>query len=121
MLNMPVEVPIKNPVDLLAQGWANPTIFADAFDLILNEEQYDAAMIVFSPNYQEGIGGGVPIDALIETTNRVGKPVVSILASPDTMKPPGHEILEKAGIPFFSSPQRAARALANMLRFSNGY
>ncbi|MFW9892033.1 MAG: acetate--CoA ligase family protein [Candidatus Thorarchaeota archaeon] len=119
MLNMPVEVPIKNPVDLLAQGWANPTIFAKAFDLVMRESQYDAAMIVFSPNYQEGIGGGVPIDSIIKTANEVGKPVVSILASPETRKPPGHDVLEAAGIPFFSSPQRAAKALANMLRLSN--
>ncbi|MFW9910817.1 MAG: hypothetical protein ACFFEF_19855, partial [Candidatus Thorarchaeota archaeon] len=105
--------------DLLAQGWANPTIFAKAFDLIMRESQFDAAMIVFSPNYQEGIGGGVPIDSIIKTTTDVCKPVVSILASPETKKPPGHDILETAGIPFFSSPQRAARALANMLRLSN--
>jgi acetyltransferase len=118
MLNMPVEVPIKNPVDLLAQGWANPKIFSDAFDAVLKEEQYDAAMIVFSPNYQDEIGGGVPIDAIVRTSNEVGKPVVSVLTSPDSRKPPGYEILESAGIPFFSSPQRAAKALANMLRLS---
>ena len=118
MLNMPVKIPIKNPVDLLAQGWANPKIFSDAFDLILREDQFDAAMIVFSPNYQDEIGGGVPIDAIVKTANAVGKPVVSILTSPDNRKPPGYEILESAGIPFFSSPQRAAKALANVLRFS---
>jgi acetyltransferase len=118
MLNMPVEVPIKNPVDLLAQGWANPKIFSDAFDAVLSEEQYDAAMIVFSPNYQDEIGGGVPIDAIVETANRVGKPVVSVLTSPDSRKPPGYDVLESAGIPFFSSPQRAAKALANVLRIS---
>ena len=115
-LNMPVEIPIKNPVDLLAQGWADPRIFAESFELILNERQFDAVMIVFSPNYQEGIGGGVPIKEIVEATRKVSKPVVSILASPDTRKPPGHEILEAAGIPFFSSPQRAAQALANILK-----
>ncbi|OLS30769.1 MAG: hypothetical protein ThorAB25_07470 [Candidatus Thorarchaeota archaeon AB_25] len=118
MLNMPVEIPIKNPVDLLAQGWADPRIFAGAFKLILNEDQFDAVMIVFSPNYQEGIGGGVPIDEIIEASNKVSKPVISVLASPDTRKPPGHEVLEASGIPFFSSPQRAAQALANMLKLS---
>jgi acyl-CoA synthetase (NDP forming) len=117
-LNMPVEIPIKNPVDLLAQGWADPRIFAESFELILNERQFDAVMIVFSPNYQEGIGGGVPIKEIVEATRKVSKPVVSILASPDTRKPPGHEILEAAGIPFFSSPQRAAQALANMLKIA---
>jgi acyl-CoA synthetase (NDP forming) len=118
MLNMPLEIPIKNPVDLLAQGWANPIIFAESFKHILMEEQFDAVMIVFSPNYQEGIGGGVPINEIVETTSKVDKPVVSILASPDTRKPPGHDVLEAAGIPFFSSPQRAAQALANMMKLS---
>jgi len=118
MLNMPVEIPIKNPVDLLAQGWANPTIFADAFELILNENQFDAVMIVFSPNYQDDIGGGVPIKEIVEASKKVPKPVISILASPDTRKPPGYDILEAAGIPFFSSPHRAAQALVNMLKLS---
>jgi acyl-CoA synthetase (NDP forming) len=118
MLNMPVEIPIKNPVDLLAQGWADPRIFAGAFKLILNEDKFDAVMIVFSPNYQEGIGGGVPIDEMIEASNKVSKPVISVLASPDTRKPPGHDVLEASGIPFFSSPHRAAQALANMLKLS---
>jgi len=118
MLNMPVEVPIKNPIDLLAQGWADPRIFAEAFRLILNEDRFDAIMIVFSPNYQEGIGGGVPITEIIDAANRVSKPVVSILASPETRKPPGHDVLERSGIPFFSSPQRAAQALANVMKLS---
>ncbi|MFX1560581.1 MAG: acetate--CoA ligase family protein [Promethearchaeota archaeon] len=118
MLNMPVEIPIKNPVDLLAQGWANPAIFADAFKLILNENQFDAVVIVFSPNYQDDIGGGVPIKEIVEASRKVPKPVVSILASPDTKKPPGYDVLEAAGIPFFSSPHRAAQALANMLKLS---
>lgn len=116
MLDMPIEIPIKNPIDLLAQGWAQPKIFADAFKMILNEEYYDAIMIVFAPNYQDGIGGGIPIDKIVEASKGVSKPVVSILSSPDSNKPPGYEILEKAGIPFFSSPQRAATALANLMR-----
>ena len=118
MLNMPVEVPIKNPIDLLAQGWADPRIFAESFKLILKEDQYDAVMIVFSPNYQEGIGGGVPIDEIISAASKVPKPVVSVLTSPDSRKPPGHEILETSGIPFFSSPQRGSQALANLLKLS---
>ena len=118
LLNMPVDIPIKNPVDLLAQGWAQPEIFADAFRRILNEDYYDSVMIVFAPNYQEGIGGGIPIDKIVEASREVSKPIVSILSSPDNNKPPGYEILEAAGIPFYSSPQRGAKALANMIKVS---
>jgi acyl-CoA synthetase (NDP forming) len=115
-LNMPVEIPIKNPIDLLATGWANPKIFAEAFRLVLDEDQYDAVVIVFSPNYQEEIGGGLPVKEIVRIANHSEKPVVSVLTSPDTRKPPGYEILEAGGIPFYSSPQRAARALANAIR-----
>ncbi|MHA1864797.1 MAG: hypothetical protein ACTSWA_13575, partial [Candidatus Thorarchaeota archaeon] len=118
LLNMPVDIRISNPVDLLAQGWAQPKIFADAFRIILKEEYYDSVMIVFSPNYQEGIGGGIPIEEIVEASRNFPKPIVSILSSPDSTKPPGYEILEAAGIPFFSSPQRAATALANMIKLS---
>lgn len=117
-LRMPLEFPIKNPIDLLATGWANPRIFADAFRLVLHENQYNAVVIVFSPNYQESIGGGMPVKEIVEITRECDKPVVSVLTSPNTRKPPGYEILEKGGIPFFASPQRAARALSNAIRLS---
>lgn len=116
ILDMPINIPIKNPIDLLAQGWAQPKIFADAFRMILNEDYYDAVMIVFAPNYQDEIGGGVPINEIVEATKNARKPVVSILSSPDSNKPPGYEVLEASGIPFFSSPQSAAKALSNVMK-----
>lgn len=118
MLNIPVPIEIKNPIDLLAQGWAQPEIFANTFKLILKEENYDAFIIVFAPNYQEEIGGGMPIRKIVESASEFSKPIISILSSPESKKPPGYEILEAAGIPFFSDPHRAAQALSNMLKIS---
>ena len=116
MLGMPVQIEISNPIDLLAQGWAQPDIFANAFKLILNEDNYDALMIVFAPNYQEEIGGGMPIDKIVDAARKTAKPIVGVLSSPESKRPPGSEILEEAGIPFFSEPHRAAQALSNMLK-----
>ena len=118
ILNMPVDIPIRNPIDLLAQGWADPSIFSRAFELAVKEDQYDAIMTVFAPNYIEGIGGGMPIDNIIKVTKGVNKAVVSILSSPITRKPPGALELHNAGIPVFTSPHRAAAALAHALRFA---
>jgi acetyltransferase len=115
ILNMPVEIPISNPVDLLAQGWAQPEMFASAFRYVMEETQYDAIMTVFSPNYQKDIGGGMPVEDVIEVTNRMKKPVVAILNSPECKPPPGRDVLEDSGIPVFASPERAAKALANVL------
>jgi acyl-CoA synthetase (NDP forming) len=116
ILNMPVDVPIRNPIDLLAQGWADPSIFSRAFELAAHEDQYDAIMTVFAPNYLEGIGGGMPVEDIISVTKEVNKAVVSVLSSPITRKPPGALELHNAGIPVFTSPHRAAAALAHALQ-----
>ncbi len=116
LLDLPIVVPIRNPIDLLAQGWSNPRIFADAFKLILNEPQFDAVMIVFAPNYQEDIGGGMPVTDIIDATKQTKKPVISVLSSPAVRPPSGVDQLEENGIPFFASPQRAALALAKVLK-----
>jgi acyl-CoA synthetase (NDP forming) len=118
MLAMPVEIPITNPVDLLAQGWANPEIFAGAFSLIMDDPQYDAVMIVFSPNYQEDIGGGVPIDSILEKTSNSEKAVIAVLNSPVCIPPIGKDRLERGRVPVFSNPERAAQALSNVLSLS---
>jgi acyl-CoA synthetase (NDP forming) len=115
MLGMQVEIEITNPVDLLAQGWANPEIFAGAFNLIMDEPQYDAVMIVFSPNYQDDIGGGVPIDSILEKTSTSEKAVIAILNSPVCTPPNGKDRLEHGRVPVFSNPERAAQALSNVL------
>jgi acyl-CoA synthetase (NDP forming) len=115
ILDMPVEIPISNPVDLLAQGWAQPEMFASAFKHVMEESQYHAVMTVFSPNYQKDIGGGMPLADVIEVTNQVQKPVIAILNAPECKPPPGRDELENSGIPVFASPERAAHALANVL------
>lgn len=117
LLRMPVKVAIRNPIDLLAQGWADPTIFAKSFGLIAEQDIYDVIMIVFAPNYLEGIGGGMPVNSIIDILNTLQKPVISVLSSPVTRRPPGSAELEEGGIPVFTDPQRAGRALAHALRW----
>ncbi|MFX1602719.1 MAG: acetate--CoA ligase family protein [Promethearchaeota archaeon] len=119
MLEMPVEIDITNPVDLLAQGWARPDIFAGAYELVMKEPQYDSVMIMFSPNYQEEIGGAMPVEAIVEIASESDKTVVAVLNSPVCKPPTGRGILEKGGIPVFSNPERAANALASTLKLTD--
>lgn len=115
MLSMPVHIPISNPVDLLAQGWAEPRVFGGALQLLMKDDRYDALMTVFSPNYQEEIGGGMPIGDMVKYAKESDKIVVAVLNAPESRPPPGRTILEEGGVPVFSSPERAAHALANAL------
>ncbi len=114
-LGMSVEIRVSNPVDLLAQGWARPEIFAKAFELVFELDIYDAVLTVFSPNYQEDIGGGMPVKDMLRLREKVAKPIVAVLNSPECTPPPGRSELEKGGIPVFAFPERAALALARIM------
>ncbi|MFW9907585.1 MAG: acetate--CoA ligase family protein [Candidatus Thorarchaeota archaeon] len=118
VLDMPIEMEIKNPVDLLAKAWAEPKVFASAFEILMNDDTFDTIVTVFAPNFQEGIGGGMPVREIINSSENSDKLVISIMNAPVGRIPPGQVQLEEAGIPVFASPQRAARALANVIRLS---
>jgi acetyltransferase len=117
-MELPVPLPISNPIDLLALGWARPDVFAQALRIAANEDQYDAFLTVFSPNFQDDIGGGTPTEGLIQVTSEFKKPLVAILNAPESFPPREKQVLEDAGIPVFSSPERGARALANVMLYA---
>ncbi len=118
-LKMPDDFSVKNPIDLLATGWARPEIFGDIFSHLVDSKRYDSIVAVFSPNYREGIGGGVPVCQMVSATKESDKIVIAKLASPILREPPGMRELENEGIPCFNNPQRAGKALANVLNFSS--
>ncbi|MGY5876656.1 MAG: CoA-binding protein [Candidatus Thorarchaeota archaeon] len=114
-LGMPVDIRISNPIDLLAQGWARPEIFAKAFELVSNLDLYDAVLTVFSPNYQQDIGGGMPVEDMLRLKDEIKKPIIAVLNSPECTPPPGRSELENGGVPVFAFPERAAIALARVM------
>jgi acetyltransferase len=118
VMALPVDIPIDNPIDLLALGWARPDIFAEALRLAALGDQYDAFLTVFAPNFQEDIGGGTPTEGLLEVTEASRKPIFAILNSPISYPPPEKPLLEAGGIPVFASPARGAKALANIIEFT---
>ncbi|MFX0168482.1 MAG: acetate--CoA ligase family protein [Candidatus Hodarchaeota archaeon] len=118
VMGLPIDLPIDNPIDLLALGWARPEIFAKALRLTALSDQYDAFLTIFSPNFQEDIGGGTPTEGLLEVMQEVKKPIISVLNSPTSHPPPEKAILEASGIPVFASPERGAKALANIISYS---
>jgi acyl-CoA synthetase (NDP forming) len=57
----------------------------------------------------------MPVEEIVKCTKESDKIVIAILNAPETRPPPGRTILEEGGVPVFSSPERAARALASVL------
>ncbi len=117
-MQLPNAVPIDNPIDLLALGWARPRIFAEALRLAAIGNQYDAFLTVFAPNFQEDIGGGTPTEGLLNVARKTKKPIIAVLNSPISFPPPEKTLLENGGIPVFASPERGAKVLANVIKFA---
>ena len=117
-MELSLELPIENPIDLLALGWARPEIFAKALQLAAQGDQYDAFLTIFSPNFQSDIGGGTPTEGLLHVLHKEKKPIISVLNSPITYPPPEKTLLEEGGIPVFASPERGAKALANIIGYT---
>ena len=117
-MGLPLDLPIDNPIDLLALGWARPNIFAKALHLAAQGNQYDAFLTIFSPNFQPDIGGGTPTKGLLRVLRQTKKPIISVLNSPVTFPPPEKTLLEEGGIPVFTSPARGAQALANIIGYA---
>jgi len=118
-MGLPLDLPIDNPIDLLALGWARPNIFAKALHLAAQGNQYDAFLTIFSPNFQPDIGGGTPTEGLLRVLRQTKKPIISVLNSPITFPPPEKALLEEGGIPVFTSPARGAIALANIIGYAS--
>ena len=118
-MGLPLDLSIDNPIDLLALGWARPNIFAQALHLAAQSNQYDAFLTIFSPNFQPDIGGGTPTEGLLRVLHQTKKPIISVLNSPITYPPPEKSLLEEGGIPVFASPERGAKALANIIGYTS--
>jgi len=100
---------INNPLDLTAQ------VKDEDYRAALSElkEEYDGFLVIALPNVF-GITEGLA-EVMRESKGIVGKPIVSHI-------PPGGiaarltSLLEKAGIPVYSSPEAAIRGLKALLR-----
>jgi acetate---CoA ligase (ADP-forming) len=109
---LPEEAGVGNPVDMIAS--ASPETYGRALEVLGTADEVDIVFVVFIPAGATGTEGVA--SALIEARQRVPDhvPVVSVFMSSQVQP----RELGAAGIPSFSFPEAAARALGRVARYA---
>ncbi|QEG40037.1 bifunctional acetate--CoA ligase family protein/GNAT family N-acetyltransferase [Roseimaritima ulvae] len=102
-----------NPVDIL--GDAPPERFAAAVKLVLADKGVDGVLVVLSPQAMTDPTGTA--EAVIETTRHSFKPVLAAWMG-GRMVYPGVQQLNAAGIPNYTSPEKAIRAFMHLVSYA---
>jgi len=114
---------VRNPADISAQGW-NPDTFSKALETIANHNGIDFIIthvnVPLGPSADELINQH--IDSLIKTKQRLTKPIATVALRSDIPEAINNAIgiqekCARAGIPVFSSFDRAARAISRFIGY----
>jgi len=101
-----------NPIDIL--GDAAPDRYAKAVELAANDPNTDGVLTILTPQAMTDVAGTA---RELSPLAKLGKPLLaSWMGGPATDQ--GEEILNKAGIPTFKYPDRAAKAFCMMWHYS---
>lgn len=98
-----------NPVDVTAAVMAEPGLFERCVDRLADDPAVNAIVACFA------VLVGKDVDriatALHEVRKRTGLPVVAVRTGAAALAPEGAEVLKKAGVPVYPTPERAVAAL----------
>ena len=107
----PAGTSFENPVDLSLASIVDKRIFSEVIRTLGREESIDMLLII-------GIGGKEFHEIIAATTKDIDKPVaVSFIMPLETVVEDSKMYIE-SGIPLYSDPLRAAKALAKMAHYS---
>jgi len=110
---LPPHCIVENPIDLT--GDTDDERYVKVLEKLLPREDVDAVVVVALPQIP-GLRGSL-YDYLIEARRRYEKPIVVIMIG-GMIAEKFKNLLENSGIPVFESPERAARALAALYKYS---
>jgi acyl-CoA synthetase (NDP forming) len=107
----PAGTSFENPVDLSLASIVDKRIFGEVIRTVGREDRIDMLLII-------GIGGKEFHEIIAATTKDIDKPVaVSFIMPLETVVEDSKMYIE-SGIPLYSDPMRAAKALAKMAHYS---
>lgn len=111
--SMPAESNIYNPVDVL--GDARADRYGKALDLVVSDSNVDALLLLMCP-----AGVTEPLEtarAVVATTGRhPDKPLAAVFMGGPQLAS-GAELLKKEGVPVFTFPEPAIRALNGLVEY----
>jgi acetyltransferase len=110
---LPPAASSHNPVDVL--GDAGAAVYASTIELLLSSNSVDSLIVILTPQKMTDDAGTA--NAIVELSRKYRKPVFSCFMGAHTIIK-GVEILQANRIPQYPIPERAARAMLEMVRYS---
>ncbi len=102
----------RNPVDVL--GDATPDRYALSVETVLEDEQVDAVLVILSPQAMTDPTGAAR--SVIRSAQRSHKPVLTAWMGGQKVRE-GIELFHTAGIPTYSSPEKAVRSFMHLVTY----
>ena len=103
-----------NPVDM-GPAWYDSAAIKGTVEAVLKDEQIDAILfcIMFASANRAAVG--TLAGSLVQMDR--GKPIICCISAPAGIWDNEIKLLEEAGIPNYPTPERTAKALANLVRY----
>lgn len=109
---LPEEASVRNPVDMIAS--ATSESYRVALEIVLEDPNVDAAIAAFVPPL--GVRQVDVASSIVEASrDHRDKPILAVLMGRQGF-PEGRAELHEAGVPAYTFPESAARALSAMVR-----
>lgn len=114
---VPPFIPIDNPLDLATAG-TDRQAYLDVMEILVKDPNIDGILTICVSllGGQEGHPLYFPIEAFKKITEAAGKTSVMVWAAPVTSEEE-FKPWERARIPAYPTPERAARSLVNLYRY----
>lgn len=106
---------VKNPLDLTAQVINDPFLFPRSMEIFIKDENLDAVIVSIAM-----VAGGKSKERasyIVETAKLTEKPVLAWWAA-GSLSRPGTELIQESDVPLFGSPERCAKALDSLVKYS---
>jgi acyl-CoA synthetase (NDP forming) len=116
---LPVFVPVSNPVDLTAQALVDPDLYRRALAALLGDDRFGS--VVFAIIQTDPATSDLKFPPIIKAIAdlKPTKPIIFAGMDDGAIVPPAYiDGLRELGVPYFPSPDRVFRAMAQLDRFA---
>jgi len=110
---LPPSASVNNPVDVL--GDADSDRYGKSLNMVLKCDSVDGVIVILTP--QKMTNDLAIAKAIVKISNKYSKPVMACFMGSKTVAN-GLETLRENSIPQYSVPERAARAMLEMVKYS---
>ncbi|MCC6932530.1 MAG: acetate--CoA ligase family protein [Deltaproteobacteria bacterium] len=111
--HLPATANLHNPVDVI--GDASPDRYENALRAVINDKNVDGSMVILTPQSMTNVLAIA--EGIVKIAKQTHKPIIcSFMGVVDVSR--GVQYLQDNGIPVYRFPEKAAKALSALFRYS---